>query len=651
MRVISAHVRGYGRIVDSKVNLDSKVIAVVGPNEAGKTTFLKALAHLDANSPVPVRERSRSVPQPVANESPVITVRYVLDEGDYKALKGLDLQDLPRTAEMSRSASGEHLTISLDPKPRKSTQPLHSLYTTLLSEIDSASDLFRNHPQRTLNVEDADKDTLLGSLFNAALEPIREVLDDPTVEFSDTTLAHLKNLNETLNPDSAELKTLRQTLNRIVGWAEKKDPAEEVERRLWSRSPDFILFSEEDRTLRSSYTFDEELVKTPPPALVNLAETASLDMEALLTYMQHDDRTRLRTAINKANYRMDQVFGEAWKQSKLSVHFQLDGDQLHIELLEDDETVTVFDERSAGFRIFVALIAFLKVRGSGGPPVLLIDEAENHLHIDAQADLVNMFVNQEHAMKVIYTTHSPACLPPDLGTGIRLVMPREGNPHVSDIRNDFWQGSAGFSPLMFAMGAASSAFAPARFVVLSEGATEMILLPTLLRKALDIEVVNYQVAPGLSEVARTVIPHLDLEGARVAYLVDGDAGGEALRNTLLTSGVPERLIISLGEPGIENVLESESYRSALSALLREANPRENALELPPLQEFEHVMTDQSVAKWIERWIATRGLRAPSKVAIASWLVQNGRAQLSSRGQRSITQLDRNIRTALQFPNV
>jgi uncharacterized protein YhaN len=39
MRLISARIRGYGRIVDSKINLDAKVIAIVGPNEAGKTTL------------------------------------------------------------------------------------------------------------------------------------------------------------------------------------------------------------------------------------------------------------------------------------------------------------------------------------------------------------------------------------------------------------------------------------------------------------------------------------------------------------------------------------------------------------------------------------------------------------------------------------
>lgn len=47
MRLIKAEISGFGRLAGAKVNLDNKVIAVVGPNEAGKTTLLKALAYIE----------------------------------------------------------------------------------------------------------------------------------------------------------------------------------------------------------------------------------------------------------------------------------------------------------------------------------------------------------------------------------------------------------------------------------------------------------------------------------------------------------------------------------------------------------------------------------------------------------------------------
>ncbi|WP_346077838.1 hypothetical protein [Gordonia cholesterolivorans] len=99
---------------------------------------------------------------------------------------------------------------------------------------------------------------------------------------------------------------------------------------------------------------------------------------------------------------------------------------------------------------------------------------------------------------------------------------------------------------MLAMGAGAAAFSSARKVVLAEGATEMLILPSLIKKAIGAEDLDYQVAPGLSEVPVSMYPELDLEGARVAFLVDGDDGGKELREALVDADVPEDRIITLG---------------------------------------------------------------------------------------------------------
>lgn len=104
MRLISAHVQGYGRIANSKINLDAKVIAIVGPNEAGKTTLLKALAHVDGETAVPAFQRSRAID--VADDTNVTSFDYVVEDEDRAALADLDLQELPTRARISRSALG-----------------------------------------------------------------------------------------------------------------------------------------------------------------------------------------------------------------------------------------------------------------------------------------------------------------------------------------------------------------------------------------------------------------------------------------------------------------------------------------------------------------------------------------------------------------
>lgn len=159
-------------------------------------------------------------------------------------------------------------------------------------------------------------------------------------------------------------------------------------------------------------------------------------------------------------------------------------------------------ERSDGLRQYVSLLAFATLEKTEQPPILLIDEAEAHLHYDAQADLVQMFARQELATKVIYTTHSVGCLPEDLGTGVRLV--EMNSPTTSIIRNWFWEtDEPGFSPLLFGIGAKALAFMPVRFALITEGATDIILLPTLFREATGKSSLGFQVVPGLSVADET----------------------------------------------------------------------------------------------------------------------------------------------------
>lgn len=641
MRLISARIRGYGRLLDAKVNLDSKVIAIVGPNEAGKTTLLKALAHVDSDEAVPEPQRSRA--GQVTDQTPITTFHYVLDDDDREGLADLDLHKLPTRAAIARTASGDKLTVDITPRPAKSVTPLEKALAVLKSsDAQNTLDEWID-PETTY----ADPGSDAARDYRRELQTVIEAVEAAVAEPGSTIGEEPIELADSLHGATLEDgEKLRAALRLVVAWAQRDDPNAAARERIWNRSPDFILFSEADRSLQSSYGFDEGIAANPPAALTNLAGTASLNLQELHDFMATDDIARRRTAIVRANRRMDAIFENAWKQSRLSVHFELDGDQLRIELMEDGDNVTVFDERSAGLRMFVALIAFLKVHGSDRPPILLIDEAENHMHIDAQADLVNMFVTQEHAVKVIYTTHSPACLPPDLRTGIRTVVPRSDNFQISDIKNSFWQGAAGYSPLMLAMGAAAAAFTPARCVVLAEGATEMILLPTLLRAATGITDLPYQVAPGLSEVPNDFLPQLDWEAAHVAYLVDGDDGGAALKKSLLAAGIPEGVIVDIGLPGIENFLGREVYRDAIVALLPECNPDVAADSFAASPEFD-AREAGSIATAAQAWVEEQGLNAPSKVAVANWLVQNGRATPDPDGLGSLVDLHERLAAALE----
>jgi predicted ATP-dependent endonuclease of OLD family len=296
-------------------------------------------------------------------------------------------------------------------------------------------------------------------------------------------------------------------------------------------------------------------------------------------------------------------------------------------------------ERSDGLRTFIALLTFCALYAETRPVVLLVDEAENHLHYDAQADLVRVFSRQQAAAKVIYTTHSAGCLPHDL-SGVRLVQPaRDG---TSTVTNSYWANGPGVSPLLIGMGASVLAFTPARRAVFAEGGADFILLPALMRDATGRDEVDFQILPGLAEVDIRDVSRLEMEAGSVAYLVDGDASGTRIRTKLRRGGVPDHRILSLGglRSGlvIEDVLDTGVYVEAVNRVLRRSHG-------DGMSVAAHDVGNRDRPGQLRTLARRRGIDPPHKTAVAYEVLElrsEGRAILGSSHRRTIADLHRDL---------
>lgn len=185
-------------------------------------------------------------------------------------------------------------------------------------------------------------------------------------------------------------------------------------------------------------------------------------------------------------------------------------------------------------------------------------------------------MRQQIAEKVVYTTHSVGCLPPDLGRGIRAIL-AEKDAERSHIANSYWsvdpdgEDRIGYTPLLFAMGARLLSLTVPRYAVIAEGPSDAILLPTLLREAAGIALLPYRVVPGLAELDEKRFSTLSEHAGRVACLADGDEDGLRKLEQIKEAGIEESSLFTLADVAtdctLEDLVSSDVFTDAVNSEL------------------------------------------------------------------------------------
>lgn len=324
-------------------------------------------------------------------------------------------------------------------------------------------------------------------------------------------------------------KYVQQLVSRLeqLALAEgEPNPQDQAVASLRARLPTFIAFEDDYRGLEQEYAV-AELPRLSDTAIGNLLRLAGLDARQLVEAVDASDIGDVDTKLRRANQALSRAF-ETWSQEDVTPQLNVDSGRLHVLVVERaSERSTALDYRSDGLRQFIALRGFLETQPPTTSSILLIDEAELHLHYDGQADLVQLLAGAgaSSVAKAIYTTHSIGSLPENVGGDVRLVKHIRGSGR-SELVNWFWREDApGLMPLLIGMGAATVAYFPVRDAVLAEGPTDFLLLPLLFREATDSRTVGFQVVPGLADIKYDQIKVLESAGSRVVYLYDNDDAG------------------------------------------------------------------------------------------------------------------------------
>ncbi|WP_170070262.1 AAA family ATPase [Knoellia remsis] len=615
---------GYRRLARTGTGIDGPLTAFVGFNEAGKSTVLRGLRWFARGGKVTSVDYNRSRP-PATDRSAVVKVFYELDDDDKTAFADIEMDNPPTTLELYRKRDGSRIRV-LSPRPTRPAKPFELARVRLAKAIST-----RLAAQFAAAADEDEQDP------NDWAVTVSEALAAPDEEWSSQWIDAVELLATWLREIPTGRKQprdagLAQMLDNVRHLVTEDHPSDSVWSAIADRVPDFVLFEDEDRTLETSYNLQPES-RAVSRAVERLLFLADIDLDDMWSHIQTGDSTKRETALERGNERLRALFDQAWNQSQVTVRFNVNGTLLEVLLkeLNDNGDVTNIAERSDGLKTFVALVAFLASSGHKVPPVLLIDEAETHLHYDAQADLVSALLKSVDATQVFYTTHSPGCLPSDLGTGIRVLTRDPEFADASIIKNNFWEGEGpGFSPLLFAMGAGAAAFSMCRNAVLAEGASDMVLLPTLIRKATRLEDLDYQIAPGLANAHGSGI-RVEEVAAKVVYLTDGDNGGNEHTAALREVGVDGKRIFGLPTAhAVEDLINRDDYLAVANNFIKAMGQSQQfaATDIPDGIPIAKAFTD---------WAKRNKVRTPSKVEMA-YVLLRADVRLTQTGKRALVSL-------------
>lgn len=389
--------------------------------------------------------------------------------------------------------------------------------------------------------------------------------------------------------------------------------------------------------------------------LGKVAQPGASDVKAHQEYRDQLDKRSYQ--LNAASVRLTDEIVRIWnpnpeRAEASRLRITADGQYLKV-VVEDELGVEIeLDQRSEGFQWLVSffIIFFAEAKGKHANAILLLDEPGLSLHALKQRDFRATISTLAKSNQTIYTTHSPFLVGPDELDLVRVVEMKDRRTGTKVHTTITAADPAALLPLQEALGydLAQSLFTQQRNLIL-EGLTDYWYLEAtaaLLRQA-GIADLNSKIALVSSNTASKVVYFATIlvaQGLKVAALLDSDnAGDQAAKQ--------EVLVHRLGGKRILRTMDFTTPpipRAEIEDLLRDT------LVPLALAEFEIDVTAQ-VAEFPQTPIidllekAGAGKFSKYKLAKAyiRWTRDNNASNLSDLERASWKKLIDTINTALK----
>jgi len=398
MRLERVRVQNYRSIVDSGVvEIADRVTVLIGKNEQGKTTFLRAIKSLNTDETYNRKDlpnHLRATLESTRHEDiPIIDAWFAIDESDKQKFSKI-IRDFAEV-------SGIHVTktyddvyayatvlsggseVSLEPRPPD--------LTPFITEINHQADTLRTkikaHAERlpaflpsveqatlhiealvTANLKDVEQVGNIVKTFGVALKGLpgqdAAIQQDIAQAISGITKAQ-NGIQEALDHDF--YAPFRAALPRVIFHSTVMD-----------RIPDFVAISD--------FTANPEATSK---GMANLCAVAGLSMQKIRDLAATTEAADRETFEDHYGGTISGGINEYWTQGRYTVHFRFEANRLSVSISDGSYSPRIPpSDRSDGFQWYLSFYsALLSEVSATDAMVLLLDNPGLELHAEGQRDI------------------------------------------------------------------------------------------------------------------------------------------------------------------------------------------------------------------------------------------------------------------------
>ncbi len=584
MEIKAFKVTNYRSITDSGwIDLEDLTV-LVGKNESGKTSLLRALHKFNPFSPEPYsldKEWPKGNRKARDQKAIVCRVRFQLDAVEQKEISAQVDVDASKTFEMSINYAGQTiLYLSCDQFPDR---PHKKKITEIGAGIAITNEGI--NPGHRKGLEEI-KNELLRIAVDGALATIKDPND--WVKESIAKLAAPE--------DEARTSIHKAGAEQLVDAATALKAAPTI-RDIFNayvreRIPTFI-YMDDYKTFSGAARLDEvhnraqqEPSATSPEdkTLLTIMSLSGLSLDDEFTKGSSADQAvkeQRQYDLSDAGLTLTKEIAARWRQRKYEVQFRADAHSF-FTMVKDEvgEYMIPLEDRSKGFQWFFSfdLMFMHESKGDFKGCVLLLDEPGLHLHPAAQSDLLDRLEAYAKENVVIYSSHLPFMIDLRKPSRIRTISETIDNGTVVDRHLNLSQPEAKFT-LQAALGmSASQSYLVAQRNIVVEGVDDFWLISEfsnlMIRSDLDglPDDVLLTASGGASEAAY-LTSFMIGQALEVVTLLDSDKAGETASDKLIKSWLTryedsKAIVLRMGEVldlahdcAIEDVFDEAIYLS------------------------------------------------------------------------------------------